>query len=291
MIESVAEMRQLSEDQLDEFACRAMRELAEHPTYETFTRCQRLLFSASQRLSDARVVELWDAVMSAPDDVAEANSSASRITAEDIAWTKSQPVVGDPSLTRLRMVLRRAGLNPVEMALADGGDTLKFRLVRSSGLQELDRKQMLRLLISVLRRGGLDVGYSEVEVADMDDLVVTGETFTAPFTLAIAGAMLWAILFISAFIAWGCLFHARAKSIVQKWAAEHGHVVLQFESPFHTGPFRWWTTSRGQIVYCVAIRDGAGRERKAWVRCGSYTGSVLFSDQIEVRWQDEPKAA
>jgi hypothetical protein len=149
----------------------------------------------SKLVSDDALYELWVAVMARPDEIAEppaaqpnsAHSSTSRITAEDIAWTKSQPVVGDPSLTRLRMVLRRAGLNPVEMALEDGGDTLKFRLVCSSGLQELDRKQMLRLLISVLRRGGLDVGYSEVEVADVDGLVVTGETFTAPFSV------LWSI--------------------------------------------------------------------------------------------------
>jgi hypothetical protein len=111
----------------------------------------------------------------------------------------------------------------------------------------------------------------------------------AAFT--IIRAVFFAVLAIAAFIAWSWLFHARAKAIVQKWAAEHGYVVLQFESPFHTGAFRWWTTSRGQVVYCVTIRDGAGCERKAWVRCGSYRGSVLFSDEIEVRWQDEPKAA
>src|SRR6266487_258554 len=98
--------------------------------------------------------------------------------------------------------------------------------------------------------------------------------------LAIAAAVLCAILAISAFIAWSWFFQARAKSIVQKWAAEHGFIVLQFESPFHTGAFSFWTTSRGQVVYSVTIRDGAGYERKAWVRCGSYIGSVLFSDEI-----------
>ncbi len=113
----------------------------------------------------------------------------------------------------------------------------------------------------------------------------------AQAALTIVRAVVFAVLAISAFIAWSWLFQARAKSIVQKWAAEHGYVVLQFESPFHTGAFRWWTISRGQVVYCVTIRDGAGCERKAWVRCGSYSGSVLFSDEIEVRWQDEPKAA
>jgi hypothetical protein len=101
----------------------------------------------------------------------------------------------------------------------------------------------------------------------------------------------FAVLAISVFIGWSWMFHARAKAIVQKWAAEHRYEVLQFESPFHTGAFNVLTTSHGQIVYCVTIRDGAGRERKAWVRCGSYIGGVLFSHAIEVRWQDEPKAA
>jgi len=106
----------------------------------------------------------------------------------------------------------------------------------------------------------------------------------AQSALAMAGAVLCAILAISVVIAWSWLFQARARSIVQKWASEHGYVVLEFESPFHTGAFRWWTTSRGQVVYCITIRDGAGSERKAWVRCGSYGSGVLFNDQIEVRW-------
>jgi len=102
-------------------------------------------------------------------------------------------------------------------------------------------------------------------------------------------AVLFAVLAISVFIGWSWMFHVRAKSIVQKWAAEHGYVILRFDSPFHTGAYSFWTTSRGQIVYLVTIRDAAGCERQAWVRCGSYMGSVLFSDKIEVRWQDDQK--
>jgi hypothetical protein len=107
--------------------------------------------------------------------------------------------------------------------------------------------------------------------------------------LTIFGAILCASLVSTAFIAWSWMFHARAKTIVQKWAAEHKYLVLRFESPFHTGPFNFLTTGRGQIVFLVTIRDGTGLERKAWVRCGSYMGSVLFSDEIEVRWEAEQK--
>ena len=104
------------------------------------------------------------------------------LTAEEIAWTERQPVVGDPSLTRLRTALRRAGLTPVEIEIEDEGETLTFRLRRSAGLQELDRRLMLRLLISVLRRAGFEVGYSEVFLDNMDDVVVTGQTYTAPLS-------------------------------------------------------------------------------------------------------------
>jgi hypothetical protein len=109
--------------------------------------------------------------------------------------------------------------------------------------------------------------------------------------VAIIYALLFAILLIAAFIAWNWLFQARAKSIVRKWAAEHGYAILHVESPFHTGPFSFWTMSRGRVVYSVSLRDGGGLERRAWVRCGSFGGGVLFSNEIEVRWNDEPKAA
>jgi hypothetical protein len=128
-----------------------------------------------------------------------------------------------------------------------------------------------------------------VGISALGSLLLVFRWHQSAFTIIYAA--LFSVLAISVFIGWSWTFHVRAKSIVQKWAAEHGYVVLRFESPFHTGAFSWWTTSRGQIVYCVTIRDGVDRERKAWVRCGSYTGSVLFSDVIEVRWQDEPKAA
>jgi hypothetical protein len=106
--------------------------------------------------------------------------------------------------------------------------------------------------------------------------------------LAIVCALLGGLLFAGVFIGWTWLFQVKAKSIVRKWAAEHGYTVLHFGSPFHTGAFSFWTTSRGQVIYAVTVRDG-GLERKAWVRCGSYFGGVLFSDEIEVKWSDEPK--
>lgn len=102
------------------------------------------------------------------------------ITEQEIAWTKSQSVVGDPSMFRLRGELRRAGLTPVELALTDDGEGLEFLLTRSAGLQELEREQMLRLVIAVLRRSGFEVGFSEVAIVDMTDEAVMGFSYVAP---------------------------------------------------------------------------------------------------------------
>jgi hypothetical protein len=104
-------------------------------------------------------------------------------------------------------------------------------------------------------------------------------------------ALFLAALATSAVVGWVWAFHASAKAAVQRWAAKQGYEVLHFQSPFLAGGFSWSTTSRGQVVYLVTIRDHAGRTRKAWVRCGSFIGGALFSSQVEVKWQDEAATA
>jgi|SRR5579883_1850067 len=102
----------------------------------------------------------------------------------------------------------------------------------------------------------------------------------------VIGCAALSILLISAFIGWNWLFLKRGRIVLEGWAAAQGYEVLQCESPFATGAFSFWTTSRGQVVYFVTLRDRVGRERSAWVRCGSFLGSVLSSDDIEVKWND-----
>jgi hypothetical protein len=109
--------------------------------------------------------------------------------------------------------------------------------------------------------------------------------------------VIWALAFalagIAVFIAWYWLFAAHAKSILRKWAAENNYEVISCsEERFlvNTGPFKWWTNSRGQIVYSIRVRCHDGSERSRWVRCGSYLGGVLCSGEIEARW-DDPRPA
>jgi hypothetical protein len=99
---------------------------------------------------------------------------------------------------------------------------------------------------------------------------------------------LYPVIPISVFIGLVKLSEVRSKAIVQKWAAKHGCQILRIESPFRTGGFSFWTTSQGQVVYSITVREDSGCERKAWVRCGSYFGGVHSSEEIEVKWQTEP---
>jgi len=103
---------------------------------------------------------------------------------------------------------------------------------------------------------------------------------------AVVGGVALAVLFIAAFIGWNWLFLKRGRIVVEKWAEAQGYKILLCRSPFCTGAFSFWSTSRGQVVYFVTVQDVAGHERSAWVRCGGFWGSVLSSDDIDVKWND-----
>lgn len=84
-------------------------------------------------------------------------------------------------------------------------------------------------------------------------------------------------------------FDKRSKTILQKWADANGFHITQKNQRylFFTGPFKWWTNSRNQIIYFFKVRDREGQERSGWARCGSYLGGVFFSDKIEIRWDEK----
>jgi len=76
---------------------------------------------------------------------------------------------------------------------------------------------------------------------------------------------------------------ARSRTVLQGWAALNGFEILESEFRFfRRGPF-FWTTSKGQTVYYVTVRDAQGQTRSGWVRCGSWWLG-LWSDRAEVRW-------
>lgn len=99
-----------------------------------------------------------------------------------------------------------------------------------------------------------------------------------------AGPILIGLLVVGA-IVMSLLWHTgRSQTLISRWAAEQGFEVLacQYRLMFR-GPFSW-STSKGQTVYRVTVRDRAGRLRYGWVRCGSWLLGLL-SDRVEVRWE------
>jgi hypothetical protein len=79
---------------------------------------------------------------------------------------------------------------------------------------------------------------------------------------------------------------SRSRFLLEQWAVKNGFDILHSESrDLFQGPF-FWTTSRGQTVFYVRVRDDQGRERSGWIRFGGWiTG--LWTDKSEVKWEDE----
>jgi hypothetical protein len=100
-------------------------------------------------------------------------------------------------------------------------------------------------------------------------------------------------LMIAFFVTVFWWFDRRSKIILKKWADENGFEIVEKKQRYmiFTGPFKFWTNSRNQIIYCLTVRDREGHERSGWARCGSYLGGVFFSDKIEVRWDEHEPAA
>jgi hypothetical protein len=91
------------------------------------------------------------------------------------------------------------------------------------------------------------------------------------FVLLVIGSLTW--------------HFSRSRSVLEQWADENGFEILHSEyRNLVRGPF-FWTTSRGQTVYYVRVRDSNGLVRSGWVRCGGWFLG-LMSDKAEVRWDD-----
>jgi len=86
----------------------------------------------------------------------------------------------------------------------------------------------------------------------------------------------------------GLLFygqHLRARSIMGAWAIQNDYEILKCELRYLLrGPFSW-TSSKGQFVYRVTIRDAQSQIRSGWVRCGGWWLGVA-SAKTEARWDE-----
>jgi|SRR4051812_10754300 hypothetical protein len=99
----------------------------------------------------------------------------------------------------------------------------------------------------------------------------------------IAKAFFIALFLISVFVGVWWRFLSRTEAVLRVWAAENRFEILSFQKSytFGTGPFKWWTNTRNQVVYQTRVRDTTGKERSAWVRCNAW------SKLTEVIWDDK----
>jgi len=95
-----------------------------------------------------------------------------------------------------------------------------------------------------------------------------------------------AVFLIAVFVVVDWYRITRSRSILMKWAAWNGLQILSSKRAFWTGAFNPFTTARSQVVFWVRVRDGAGRDRSGWVRCGSFWGGLARS-QAEVKWESK----
>ena len=108
------------------------------------------------------------------------NKRLTPVSQDDRRWVAAQPVIGTPSLKRLRAALAAEGWRPVELVLSDDQELINFHLERGQPVRAMSREQSLRGLIQVFRSAGFDVGFSEVCVDDLDDHFMRGASLTAP---------------------------------------------------------------------------------------------------------------
>lgn len=67
----------------------------------------------------------------------------------------------------------------------------------------------------------------------------------------------------------------RSRSIAEQWAEENGFTLMSSESRWLRRGSFFWTTSRGQTVYYITVRNAEGRQRSGYLRCGSFWDGLL----------------
>jgi len=97
---------------------------------------------------------------------------------------------------------------------------------------------------------------------------------------------LFAFVAVAVLIVFVFMWHfGRSNSLLHQWAARNGYRIIRQEyRNFFKGPF-FWASTQGQTVYYVVVEDSGGNRRSGWLRCGGWWLG-LFSDNVEVRWDD-----
>ena len=97
------------------------------------------------------------------------------------------------------------------------------------------------------------------------------------------------LLVIGIAIALAAWHYTRSTEMLKAWAQSKGLTLINSKRRFLRRGSFFWTTSKGQEVFYVTVRDAHGNRRSGYVRVGGWFVGML-SDNVEVRWDDDPRA-
>jgi hypothetical protein len=99
------------------------------------------------------------------------------------------------------------------------------------------------------------------------------------------------VAFLIAFVGLGIALETwrgkKSLHMLDRWAGRNGLRIVSCERRrFARGPF-FWSASKHQVVYRIAVRGVDGRTWEGWARCGSWMLG-LWANQVDVRWDEIP---
>jgi hypothetical protein len=106
-------------------------------------------------------------------------------------------------------------------------------------------------------------------------IVLWEEFQLGPACIIVPFVLLAIVLFV-----WG---RTHSSNTLEQWARDNGFKLLSVDRrTMFRGSFSW-TTSEGQEVFRITVRDQHGNTRSGYVRVGGHLLGQL-SDRIDVRW-------
>src|SRR4030095_13213427 len=90
------------------------------------------------------------------------------------------------------------------------------------------------------------------------------------------------------------MFIRRSTSVLRKWAADHGYVILRSEislgAPLCAGVLSLWSSARRQLEYSVTLQERAGVKHSAVVSCCGFVRGAFLTEEVTVTEDDETAA-
>ena len=119
-----------------------------------------------------------------------------------------------------------------------------------------------------------------MDYADLLTLAATGSTANiAPLIFIGVIAVLVSLLLNNA-------GNRKALYLIDSWAQSCTYTIVSCERRyFRTGPF-FFGASKYQRVFYLHVKDRDGRERKGWLKVGSYWTGMMNSEEFEVIWDE-----